>query len=81
MHASRALRQPSRPCQLGRDVVKLQGRVEEQAKILQATAHKDATIDFHLFFVNNVLKRFQRREFFRTGLNHKKLVSHLEHGA
>ena len=26
--------------------------------------HKDAAIDFHLFFVNNVLKRFQCREFF-----------------
>ena len=28
--------------------------------------HQDIAIDFHVFFVNNVLKRFQRREFCRT---------------
>ena len=79
MHAAHALRQPKRPFQLDCHVAIPQVHVEEQTYTLQASASFpfsrlslwDAAIDFNLFFVSNVLKKFQRREFFRTELNNK----------
>ena len=76
MHANHALRQPRRPGRLEWHVAIPQGRVEEQANTPQATAicfltleHQDAAIDFHLFFVKNVQKSFQRR--FRHDVLHR----------